>query len=321
MKIRKEAIILGVVIVVLSLYLIFNKSDRSLYDLPHIEPVPVSEISKISMDSSEGSILFIQKAGQWVVNQEAYPGDKNTIKQVAEIIANLTMTTLVSESKNYERYDLDPQHKIIVKAWAGDSLIREFDVGKAASGHRHTYVKLAGDHRVYHARESFRNRIQGKADKFRDKAVMSFEADQIQQIQLSSKDEQSVFIKEKTPDATDKAATDGEPLEMKETKPVWKNTAGDGVNDNKLTKLLDDLSSLKCSAFIEDRKKTDFKDPIVTVTFKGSEEYSISIFERSEKGASQYPAISSQNDYAFYMPKWQADQVVKAIDGIVPVEK
>jgi len=321
MKIRKEAVILGVVIVVLSLYLVFNKSDRSLYDLPHIEPAPLSEISKISMDSSEGSILLIQKAGEWTVNQEAYPGDKNTIKQVAEIIANLTMTTLISESKNYERYDLGPDHKIIVKAWAGDTLVREFDVGKAASGHRHTYVKLAGNHRVYHAGESFRNRMQGKADKFRDKAVMTFEPDQIQQIQLSKKDAQSVFTKQKTEEAPDKTPADDEPLEMEKTKPVWKNAAGDVVKDNKLTKLLGDLSSLKCSAFIEDRKKSDFKDPMVTVTFKGSEEFSLSIFEQSEKNTSGYPAISSQNDYTFFLPKWQADQVIKAFDDIVPVKK
>jgi len=321
MKIRKEAVILGIVIVVLSLYLIFNKTDRSLYDLPHIEPVPVSEISKISMDSSEGSILFVQKAGEWVVNEEAFPGDKNTINQVAEIIANLSMTTLISESKNYGRYDLGPDHKISVKAWAGDTLVREFDVGKAASGHRHTYVKLAGNYRVYHARESFRNRMQGKTGKFRDKSVMSFEADQIQQVQLSKKDEQGVFTKKETLEASGKTATDGEPLEMKETQPVWENAAGDVVKDNILTKLLGDLSSLKCSAFIEDRKKADFKDPIVTVAFKGSEEFSISIFERLEEGASQYPAISSQNDYAFYLPKWQADQVVKTLDDIVPVEK
>ena len=49
MKIRKEAIILGIVIVVLSLYLIFNKSDRSLYELPELKPVPVSIISKMTI--------------------------------------------------------------------------------------------------------------------------------------------------------------------------------------------------------------------------------------------------------------------------------
>ena len=38
MKIRKEAVILGVVIVALSLYLIFNEGDRSLYELPNLRP-------------------------------------------------------------------------------------------------------------------------------------------------------------------------------------------------------------------------------------------------------------------------------------------
>ena len=73
MKIRKEAVILGVVIVVLSLYLVFNKNDRTLYELPKLDPIPIAEISKISLDFSEGSIFFIRKKGEWVVNKEAYP--------------------------------------------------------------------------------------------------------------------------------------------------------------------------------------------------------------------------------------------------------
>ena len=60
---------------------------------------------------------------------------------------------------------------------------------------------------------------------------------------------------------------------------------------------------------------------MVTVTFKGSEEFSLSIFEQSEKNTSGYPDISSQNDYTFFLPEWQADQVIKAFDDIVPVKK
>ena len=115
MKIRKEAIILGVVIVVLSLYLIFNKSDRSLYELPELKPILSSKISKMTLDSSEGSIVFIRKAGGWVINEEAYPGDETNIKRVADIVADLTLTTLISESKNYGRYDLGPENAITIK--------------------------------------------------------------------------------------------------------------------------------------------------------------------------------------------------------------
>ena len=255
------------------------------------------------------------------MNEEAYPVDKNAIKQVLDIVANLRLTTLISESQNYERYDLDSNHKISIKVWAGDKLVREFDVGKAASGHRHTFVKLAGDPRVYHAGESFRNRVQGKVDQFRDKTVLSFEAGLIEQVQISSREGQGAFVKAKPPESSGETPLDGDKQPMGEAKPVWKNMAGDVVKDNTLTKLLDDLSSLKCSAFMYERKKDDFQDPIVTVVFTGAQELTLRVFEPLENDASRYPAVSSQNDNAFFIPKWQADQLTKALTEIVPIEK
>jgi hypothetical protein len=321
MKIRKEAIILGIVIVALSLYLIFNKGDRSLYELPDLEPILSSKISKMTLDSSEGSIVFTRKAGGWVINEEAYPGDETNIKRVIDIVANLKLTTLISESRNYGRYDLDPDHAITVKAWEGDKLVREFDVGKTASGQRHTFVKLADDYRVYHAGEGFRNRVQGNLDMFRNKTVMSFEPDKIDQVQVSNKDAQGIFVKEKTPQAAGETPADGDTPGMKTIHSVWRNAAGKVVKESKLTKLIDDFSSLKCRAFVYDRQKADFTDPVAMITFKGAEEYTLQIFDRLEEDASEYPAISSQNDYLFIVPKWQADQVINALADIAEPEK
>ena len=317
MKMRKEAIILGIVIAVLSLYLIFNKSDRSLYELPDLKPILPSKISKLTLDSSEGSIVFIRKAGGWTINEEAYPGDETNIKRVTDMVANLTLTTLISESKNYGRYDLDPEHAITVKAWEGDKLVREFDVGKAASSHRHTFVKLVGDHRVYQAQEGFRNRIQGNADMFRDKTVMSFETGQIEQVQVSKMDVRAIFSKTPPLPVASETPADGDVPEVKSANSVWRNAAGEIVKENKITKLIDDFSSLKCRAFVYDRQKADFTDPIATITFKGAQEYTLQIFEPLEKDASEFPAISSQNDDPFLVPKWQADQVINAFDEIV----
>ena len=321
MKIGKEAVILGILIVVLSTYLIFNKRDRSLYELPDLKPILASKISKMTIDSSEGTIVFIRKGGTWIINEEAYPGDEASIDRVADIVAKLRLTTLISESKNYGRYDLDPEHAITIKAWEGDTLLREFLVGKAVSGHRQTFVKLVDDHRVYHAGEGFRNKVQGKVDMFRDKTVMSFDSDQIQQLRLVQKDAQGVFMKEKTPEASSEKTEDGELPKAETGKPVWRNADGEVVKENKLTKLIDDFSSLKCSAFVYDRQKTEFTQPIAMITFQGPEEYTLQIFEQLEKDASEYPAISSQNDYLFLLPKWQADQVMNALADIVPPEK
>lgn len=318
---RKEAILLGIVIVVLSLYLIFNKDDRSLYELPDLEPISPSKISKMSLESAEGSVVFIRKAGGWIVNEEAYPGDETSIKRAVDIAANLRLATLISESKNYGRYDLDPDHAITIKAWEGDNLIREFDVGKTASGHRHTFVKLAGDDRVYQAQEGFRNSVKGNADIFRDKTVMSFEPGRIEQVRLIKKDLQDIFAKEKNPENGDKTAAGDETATTETAGSVWRNADGEVVTNNKLTRLIDDFSSLKCSSFVYDRQKSDFTDPIAMVTFKGEQEYTLQIFQGKEKEASEYPAVSSQNDYPFILPKWQADQVINAHADIAGSEK
>ena len=318
MKIRKEAVILGILIVVLSLYLIFNERDRSLYDLPVLKPISTSELSKMTIESSEDSIVFIRRAGAWVVNEEGYPGDETSIDRVADVVANLRLTTLISESKNYGRYDLDPEHAITIKAWEGDTLVREFRVGKAVSGHRQTFVKLADDHRVYHAGEGFRNKVQGKADMFRDKTVMSFDSGQIKQVRLINKDAQGIFMKETAPETPSEKPADGDSQKTKTVHSVWRNADGEVVKENKLTKLMDDFSSLKCSAFVYDRQKSEFTEPIAMITFQGAEEDTLQIFEPLEKDASEYPAISSQNDYLFLVPKWQADQVINALADIVP---
>jgi lipopolysaccharide export system protein LptC len=54
MKVKKEYIILAVLIVALSLYLIFHKRDRAQYELPVLQEVPVAEITKIEIYNHTG---------------------------------------------------------------------------------------------------------------------------------------------------------------------------------------------------------------------------------------------------------------------------
>jgi hypothetical protein len=68
-------------------------------------------------------------------------------QEMLDTLGGLTLTALVSESKNYALYELDDAQKANVKAWQGDQLKRDVDVGKAAPSFRHTFVRLAGDDR------------------------------------------------------------------------------------------------------------------------------------------------------------------------------
>jgi hypothetical protein len=78
---------------------------------------------------------------------------------------------------------------------------------------------------------------------------------------------------------------------------------------SKLMHLLSTLSRLKCEKFIPNNKKTKFKNPIYEIQLKGTKNYSLSVFAKEEKEEKIYPAVSSENDYPFYLTDRQVDDL------------
>ena len=120
------------------------------------------------------------------------------------------MTALVSESKNYNLYDLAGETEVNVKAWQGDSLRRDIDVGKTASSFRHTFVSPDGNNRVENYRGNFRNTFDIHGGRFQGYGQLTYTPSDIQQIQITN--EKHTFMlnriqlpeKEETPTANKK---------------------------------------------------------------------------------------------------------------------
>ncbi len=149
MKIKKEFVILGILICGLLIYVFQRKADRINYELPVIPPVVQRELTKIELSKGEIPIVIKKKDDKWYIDPQGYLADSNKVKGMLDGIEQLTLAALVSESKNYNRYDLDDQNKIQIKAWQGETLKRDFLIGKTAPGSQHTFVRLARDDRVY----------------------------------------------------------------------------------------------------------------------------------------------------------------------------
>ncbi|MBW2251827.1 MAG: DUF4340 domain-containing protein [Deltaproteobacteria bacterium] len=171
MKIKKEYIILAVIIAALLLYLSQRKTDRTLYKLPDVPEISNSNITKIEINKNSTPIILSKEGDLWTIGPKKYPADTLKVKNMLDVMGKLTLTALVSESKSYNRYNLDDDNKITVKAFDKDKLKLEFDIGKAASSFRHTFVKIAGDERVFHARGSFMGKFDKTVDDLRDKTL------------------------------------------------------------------------------------------------------------------------------------------------------
>ena len=312
MKLKKEYTFLAVLIVALCLYLLFHERDRTQYELPVLQEVPAAEITKIEISKPDGTTIVLErKDDRWIISPEAYPAEAGKISVMLESVGNLTLTALVSESKSYERYGLGKEEKIGVKAWAGKELKRDFEVGKAASSFQHTFVKMAGDDRVFHARENLKGRFDQTVDGLRDKTVLKFVPAEVQSIELS--DGKKTVTLARKPVPVDVGAGEEKEAPSPQPQAVWESPEGK-VNESKVTELLSALSNLKCRAYIYDRKRSDFKDPVYTIKLKALEEHALSFFAKDEKNKNDYPATSSQNDSAFLLSEYQANRIMVPAD-------
>jgi hypothetical protein len=312
MKLKKEYILLSIVIIMLSVYLIMRTSDRTQYELPEVPTVAAGEISKLQITRDKVDVSITKQDEKWYIGPDRWPADENKIKDMLKAIESLTLTALVSESRNYSLYDLDSEKKINVKAWSGESLKRDVDLGKTASSFRHTFVKTAGDDRVYHARGNLREDFEVTKDHLRDKIVLSIDTAEIQQIKVTRDQQTLTLSKTQIPvkiegDQSEKKAE----TSPKPAQPVWQAADGRQVEEAVIKQILDGVASLRCEKFINDRQKSDFSSPSLRLQLKGAQEYSLSIFPKANEKDTDYPAVSSGSDYPFLLSQAQVDRLMK----------
>ncbi|MBF0229261.1 MAG: DUF4340 domain-containing protein [Desulfamplus sp.] len=316
---KKEYIILGLIIIALSAYLITNKTDRDNYSLPSIAEINVADIVEINLEKDGKNIVLSKKDSTWSVGSSAdknYPADQESITKMLDIVKALKLSALVSESGNLTPYELDAKNKINVTVKSKTETIRKFEIGKTAPSFRHTFVKLDGSKSVYHAEKSFRNDFEKTLDGLRDKKVLSFDKNKITNITLKKGD----IVKEV-------AIKDGKPVEKKDEKAQDSNKDGKNA-DNKVEAIegiLTTLSDLKCHSFTDTEDKNEFQDKgaeeIAKVTLRAdaNKELSFVIYKKDAK--ENYPAISSENVYPFLLTTYEGNDIIIKIDDAMGLKQ
>lgn len=332
MKIKKEYVFLGIAIVLLGGYLVFHDSNHSQYTLPQIPKLDEKEISRIDITSGKESVTLTRKAADWFVGEKNYPADPVKIPPMLSAIAELRLTALVSTAKSYERYDLAEGKKISVTAFAGEKEVRRFDIGKVADTYQQTFVMLPGDPNVYHAMKNFRRTFEEKADALRNMKVMAVTPENIKEITLAiagktatyMRKEVPVPVKEEKPGEDKKGEENKKPDDSKPEKDapaaktitVWENAAGEKADNETVKRLLSKFSVISCESYMNDKKKEDLTDPSHTVTLVSDKPYTLSVFSK-KKSDEGYPAVSSENDYPFYLQAGLFEEIKKEMEALI----
>jgi len=317
MKVKKEYLILGGIIAALLIYLILGSGRNNMsYKVPELQNIQTGEINRIEINRSGKSIILARKENNWRIMSQEYPADSTKVNSMLNVVENLTLTELAAEKKDFQRYDLDEKNKIKVKAYKGDTILRQFDIGKTSSTNSHTFVTLENDSRIFYARNSFQSDFSYEVGDLRDKVIMDFEKSEITGIEIQKSGKTLQFVKKmETVEPEEKESQDtNEALEIPEEtrqEETWVLPDGTKGNKDNINSILSAISHLRCDEYIEGKNIEDFKEPVYTVIIKGIKDYTLKIFEKEDKEDGKYPSFSSENAYPFLLSTYSAESIMK----------
>lgn len=304
MKIKKEYILLFLIIAVLVLYIAFRNENRVQYEIPEVAELKQESISSIVVQHSDEEVVLIKENDQWLIGSDKYIADSYKIEKMIHFLQKPVLITVVSDSKDYMRYGLDDKNRVTVKALSGENQQRLVEIGYHTDVRNYTFIKLENDHRVYHAREDLRDIFSTDIDDVRDKTVLSPDIDKVDFIQLS-KDGKKLTVSKK------EVSFAGE--ENKNTTGQWETDDGEVIEASTMSSLIDDLSKIKCSEYLYDIKEDEMGNQLYMIIVKDENEHVLTVYPKKED---DYTAVSSDNPTPFNLYSWRIDNIIEKFDKI-----
>ncbi|MFW6055258.1 MAG: DUF4340 domain-containing protein [Thermodesulfobacteriota bacterium] len=312
MKLKKEYLIIVLVIIGLFVYIYSRTSERISYELPQPASIRQKEVTRITIDNQGRIITLTRDNGQWVVGQRGYPARAGRIEDLLKALDRFQVTDLVSRSRNYSRYSLDRESAIKLKAWAGQELVRSFWAGKQASTYRNSYVRLDNDPNIYLSRSNWKQTLNREPGDFQDKVVLDFDQKRLRKIGLQGPKGSLTLTR-----GQNESLSEEEGGAQPETL-LWRTVSGQEIDKSSLDKLLQSIDGLTCSRYLEGKDKQDFKSPDYRLVLANGQEDVFSLYLGKKQGnATQYHGISKENGFPFILSEQKGKEIVEALDKLL----
>ena len=325
MKVKKEYVILVLVIVALVFYLTLQSANHEPGELPQPARVESADIDRMVVSGQpDGSVELVKKDEKWFIQPQAYPADTVKVKNMANAAAQLTLTALVSESGSYERYGLAEGKRITVDAFRGSDAVRRFHIGEPAPTFQHTFVLIDGDPNVYHARGQLKRTFEHTIADLRDKTILDLSRESIATMTLSKGDRTIELTKKEIAPPADETQEDKAetPSPPPSPKVEWHDAHGQVVAKEEVDALLNGIARLNCDGYLDDTVKDGLGAPRWQITLKDDQgEYAVQVFAPENDTADKIPAASSATPYPFVLNKSRVENFEKSIDKLMGIEE
>ena len=310
---KKEYLILIALILLFSAYLFLHKENKDHYTLPEINKIDTSQLTGLVLEKKEGPLLFTRKDKQWVLTDKAYPADQASVDGMLDALKTLKLSALVSEKQDLKRYELDDEHRILIKALKGEDPVFEFTLGKTAPTQNHTFVMLKEDKNIYHAGGNLKSHFDKTVEDFRDKKVLEFKEASLKRILLEKDGKSKTLVprEEKKEEKEDK----------EKTAVAWTPEDGTPIDHQAVSALLSTLSFLKCQQYPDSPAKAELEKnkPFCKIILENETRLELMLFKGDQE--EQVYGISSMNGYAFELSRFSGKEIFSNIDKLMGIQK
>lgn len=323
---KKEYIILIILIIGLGAYLGFKKDNQVHYELPTIPKVDTTRIDRLEISKADRVVTLNKSEDGWTVTDKKFPANTDDVNQMLDTLKGIQLSALVSEAKDLVRYELDDPHAVKVKALAGNEVVRTLVIGKTAPSYNHTFVYLSDkDRTVYQANGNFNDKFDKPAADFRDKQVLAFDPDSMKKITLEKQGKTVTLVKAPAPEKQEQEKDDAQKdLTAEKTaseKAVWKNEDGSEANQKTISDLLSSLSKLECQAFLDDNKAAQLKEkaPSCKISLENDKIFVLNLFDKNND--QDVEGSCTYTPYAFTLTSYKAEDIVSYTDKLMGIEQ
>lgn len=323
---KKEYILLIILILGLSAYLGLKKDGQVHYELPTIPQIDTTRIDRMEISKTD-RIVFLDKSEKgWTVTDKKFPANPDKIEQILGTLKKIQLSALVSEANDLARYELDDTHAVTVKALADKKILRSFVIGKTAPSDKHTFIYLNDkDRTVYQANGNFKSQFDKTVADFRDKKVLGFDPDSMKKVTLEKQGKTVTLVKAPAPKKPDQEKNDAKKgLTTEKTvteKAVWKNEDGSVADQKTVSDLLSSLSKLECQAFMDDDKASRLKEiqPSCKILLENDKTFVLNLFDENDD--QDVEGSCSYTPYAFILTSYKAEDIVSYTDKLLGIEQ
>ncbi|MEH0022725.1 MAG: DUF4340 domain-containing protein [Desulfobacter sp.] len=314
---KKEYLILIVLITGLAAYLALKKDDQIHYQLPVLPALEAEAIDRIVITREEGAVTLSRNQETWTIGTEQFPADASAVNSVMDTVKGLALSALVSEAGDKVRYELDAPNAIEVRAYAGETEKRRFFIGKTAPSFNHTFVMLGDGSEIFQADKSFRNDFDKGVDDFRDKLVLSFDTGEIKKITLEKQGvirSLALNSAHREAEENDQADTDAAPA------PVWQFEDGTPADVSAAKDLLSSLSHLESQGLLKDDQADALKKetPVCKISLENGDTLGLHLFDADgEEMAGQ----STSSPYAFTLAAYKTEDILSYVNKLLGLEQ